>query len=78
MVRQRNCREDRVYYEDGEGKLCSLATAWTSVSPVDPFVALAAGRSPFRVSDLLELCRLLDGMAGQPGGSGSREEARRV
>ena len=28
----------------------------------DPFVAMAAGRSPFRVEDLLALAELIDGI----------------
>ena len=42
-----------------EGRLVSLPAAWTSVSAPDPFVVIAAGRSAFRVPDLLELARLL-------------------
>jgi Family of unknown function (DUF5372) len=38
-----------------------LPTSWTDVGAVDPFVALAAGRSLFRVADLLELAREIDG-----------------
>ena len=51
-----------MYYHDDAGKLRSLPSAWTSVSAVDPFVVLSAGRSPFRVSDLLELSRLMGAM----------------
>jgi hypothetical protein len=67
-----NWGEDRVYFHNGEGKLCSLLAGWTSVSPVDPFVVVAAGRSPFRLADLLELSRLVEAMGapesrGRPG-----------
>ena len=58
-----NWGEDRVYYHDEAGALHSLSTAWTSVAPVDPFVSLAAGRAAFRVTDLLELSRLLVSLA---------------
>ena len=54
-----NWGEDRVYYHDEAGVLHSLPTAWTSVAPADPFVSLSAERSAFRVTDLLELSRLL-------------------
>jgi hypothetical protein len=37
-----------------------LPTAWTDRAPVDPFVALASGRSAFRVCDLLELASLIE------------------
>jgi hypothetical protein len=58
-----NWGEDRVYYHDEVGVLHSLPTAWTSMAPADPFVSLAAGRSVFRVADLLELARLLASLA---------------
>ncbi len=58
-----NWGEDRVYYHDNAGGLHSLPTAWTSVACADPFVSLAAGRSAFRVTDLLELSRLLESLA---------------
>ncbi|HEX2697459.1 MAG TPA: DUF5372 family protein, partial [Anaerolineales bacterium] len=48
---------DRVWFQDKLGRLHSLPTSWTDASAVDPFVALAAGRSLFRVADLIELAR---------------------
>jgi hypothetical protein len=62
-----NWGEDRVYYHDEAGVLHSLPAAWTSVTPADPFVSLAAGRSAFRVTDLLELSRLLASLIGEQG-----------
>ncbi|MBU0511124.1 MAG: Y4bD/Y4pK family protein [Chloroflexi bacterium] len=60
LVTQRcNWGENRVYYHDEAGILCSIPQAWTSLAPVDPFVKLAGGRSAFRVTDLLELTRLV-------------------
>ncbi len=61
--------EDRVFFTDDEGRLRSLPRAWTDAADVDPVVALAAGRSAFRVEDLLELAELLDrlGRAGEDG-----------
>src|SRR5262252_9612329 len=41
--------EDRVWFQDKLGRLHSLPTSWTDAGAVDPFVALAAGRSLFRV-----------------------------
>ena len=54
-----NWADERVYYHDEGGILRSLSLKWTSLAPVDPFVSVSAGRSAFRVSDLLELSRLL-------------------
>ena len=48
-----------MYYHDEVGRLCSLPLAWTNLAYLDPFVSLAAGRSAFRVTDLLELARLI-------------------
>jgi hypothetical protein len=52
--------EDRVFVLDEDGRQCSF--------PVEPdvFVSFAAGRSPFRVDDLMDLARLIEGLAG-PG-----------
>jgi hypothetical protein len=57
-----NWGENRVYFHDEQGRLVSLPAAWTSVFSPDPFVVLSAGRSAFRVQDLLELARLLNSL----------------
>jgi hypothetical protein len=36
-----------------------MPASWTDVVAPDPVVALSAGRSPFRLDDLLELTRLV-------------------
>ena len=59
VVRRHNWGEDRVYYRDGHGLLTSLPAGWTSVVPGDAFVAVAAGRSGFRVQDLVNLAALV-------------------
>src|SRR6201987_3623284 len=51
--------EDRVCYRDDTGGLRYLPTAWTSIAPPDPFVQRSAGRSHFRVEDLLRLATLI-------------------
>jgi hypothetical protein len=57
---RRNWGEDRVYFRDEHGVLGSLPAAWTDAVPEDPFVVVAAGRSPFRVDDLLRLADLVE------------------
>ena len=47
--------EGRAYFYDREEQLRSLPASWTNVGPQDVFVELSAGRSPFRLVDLLEL-----------------------
>jgi hypothetical protein len=54
--------EDRVFFLDDDGTQRSLPSAWTDAGGVDPFVVVAAGRSPFRVADLLDVAALLDGL----------------
>jgi len=51
--------EDRVFYVDETDQVCSLPARWTSAVADDPFVVLAAGRSRFRVADLVELMKLI-------------------
>ena len=53
--------EDRVFYLDEAGVLRSLPARWTSAVADDPLVVIAAGRSLFRVPDLLELVDLVRG-----------------
>jgi hypothetical protein len=53
---------ERVYYHDAQGTLCSLPLAWTSLQSTDPFVAVSAGRSDFRIEDLLALVKLLNAL----------------
>jgi hypothetical protein len=55
-----NWGEDRVWFQDGHGRLHSLPTSWTDAAAIDPFIAVAAGRSLFRVADLLELTKWID------------------
>ena len=52
---RQNWGEDRVWFYDNEGRLQSVPTSWTDAAPMDVLVVVAAGRSLFRVADLLEL-----------------------
>jgi hypothetical protein len=62
--------EDRVYFLDDKGERRRIPTAWTSVVAPNAFHALSAGRSHFRVDDLLQLVALLGAhkKAGRPKG----------
>jgi hypothetical protein len=51
--------EDRVYFIDETGKLRRLPAAWTSAAVADAFTIRSAGRSHFRVADLLQLVELI-------------------
>ncbi|MDE0242423.1 MAG: DUF5372 family protein, partial [bacterium] len=51
--------EERVYFVGEDGRLRRMPVSWTSLEPPDPFVETSAGRSAFRVRDLLALCGLV-------------------
>ncbi len=53
-----------IHYTGDDGTLRTIRQAWTSFAAEDPFVRVAAGRSAFRVSDLLALAALLDSLDG--------------
>jgi len=55
VTRKLNWGEDRVMYYDRDNRLRSMPTSWTNAAPENVFVAAAAGRSWFRIEDLLEL-----------------------
>ena len=48
-----------MFYHDRQGHLLSLPARWTSVVAEDPLVVLGAGRSRFRVADLINLVALV-------------------
>ena len=53
--------ENRVYFQRQESEhLVSVPASWTDVVPEDPLVQLAAGRSLFRVPDLVEVVRMVE------------------
>jgi len=47
--------EDRLMYFDGQGRLRSILTSWTSLAAADAFAQASGGRSWFRPDDLLRL-----------------------
>jgi hypothetical protein len=48
------------FAKPGDQRMYSLPAGWTDVGDPDPFVVLSAGRSLFRVEDLLALGALID------------------
>ena len=71
VTRKLTWGEDRVFYYDANGRLKSLLTNVTDVVSKDAFDCVSAGRSAFRVEDLLELRRLLDRL--KQGSKGKHE-----
>jgi Family of unknown function (DUF5372) len=59
--------EDRVYFYNERQQLTALPATWTDVVAADPFVAVAAGRVPFRANDLLALAQLVQSVARKGG-----------
>lgn len=58
VVRKKNWAEDRVFFFDDNGQLVSIPAGWTDVGPPCPFDVVSAGRSAFRVDDLLALAAI--------------------
>jgi Family of unknown function (DUF5372) len=54
--------EGRVFYRDSQGHRASMPLGWTSLAPQDPYLAVVAARSRFRVQDLIDLAALLAGV----------------
>ena len=63
-----------VHYTADDGALRTIRQAFTSAAAVDPFARVAAGRSAFRVTDLLALAALLDSLDGDGGGAEAVKE----
>ena len=60
MTRKLTWGEDRVFYYEASGRLKSLTTNVTDLLERDAFDRISAGRSAFRIDDLLELRRLFE------------------
>jgi hypothetical protein len=59
--------EERVFYYGPNGRLRSFLLNVTDLSPTDTFTRISAGRSAFRVDDLLELRERLDRWSRREG-----------
>jgi hypothetical protein len=55
----------RLLLRIGEDHVCSVPRQWTDVVVPDPEVVIGAGRSLFRVADLLELADLVSRLVKQ-------------
>jgi hypothetical protein len=60
LVIRQTWSQDRVFFLLEDGTQASLPTAWTDAVEPDVFVTAAAGRSEFRIADLLELAELIE------------------
>ena len=66
--RLRRWGEERVFYYGPDGQRKSFLVNLTDLLPVDAFTRISAGRSAFRVDDLLELRERLDRQKRGKGG----------
>jgi hypothetical protein len=71
VSRRLNWGEDRVFFYDPNGALKSVATNLTDVVTPDAFTRISAGRSAFRVDDLLELRQWLNRRQSRGEGPGN-------
>lgn len=55
VVDRRRCHQEYLYLDVGGERVERVLAAWTSLGEVDPFVKMSAGRSLFRVDDLVRL-----------------------
>ena len=62
VAARRTWGEDRVFFFGDDGTQKSLPRVWTDAADVDVFVALAEGRSPFRIVDLVVLTEVVAGL----------------
>ena len=61
---------------DEEGREFRVPDHWTDVISPDPFVVISAGRSLFRVGDLMKLAQLVGDLRGV-GRSSSKRKGRK-
>ena len=66
--------DDLVFYRDRLGYVAALPTRWTSVEAEDPFLVASAGRSRFRVTDLIALTSLITEIQTAIHAPGGRNE----
>jgi uncharacterized protein DUF5372 len=72
---RQNWGEDRVWFEEKKGgRLHSIPRNWTDLADLDPFVAMASGRSLFRVVDLIELAKQVAEWTPDPSGGTVKEK----
>jgi hypothetical protein len=79
LIERRNAwGEERVYFHDDTGRVRRLTAAWTSAVAADPFASVSAGRSHFRVDDLLHLVALIARQSEAQGSVGASSRQRKV
>lgn len=72
VVDRRRCHHEYLYLDVGGERVERVPAAWTSLGGVDPFVKMSAGRSLFRVDDLLRLGELVAEITGSVEADGCK------
>ena len=70
VSRQQRWGEEWIIYRDPDEYLLWLPARWTSVEAEDAFVVVSAGRSHFRVTDLMDLAALIAALREGRGADG--------
>lgn len=65
---RRSWAEERVYVKDEHGEVKALPIGWTSAAEQDPFLVVAAGRCPVRLTDLLQMAAIVASLPRQQVG----------
>lgn len=79
LIERRNAwGEERVYFHDDTGRVRRLTAAWTNAVAQVPFEMVSAGRSHFRVDDLLHLVTLIARQNEAKGSVGASLRPRKV
>ena len=73
--RRVNFGRRHLYYHDERGRLFTIPVEWTDQAEPDLFTVVSAGRSRFRVDDLLRLADLINVMRGRGKPCGPEEGA---
>jgi hypothetical protein len=72
IERRVNWGDDLLFYRDRRGYVTALPTRWTSLEDEDLFLAVSAGRSQFRVADLIDLAALIAELQSATQAKGDR------
>jgi len=73
VVDRRRCHQEYLYLDVGGDRVERVPAAWTSLGEVEPFVEISAGRSLFRVDDLVRLSELVAEITGRAEGMAKNE-----
>jgi hypothetical protein len=74
IERRVNYGDDLLFYRDHRGYVTALPTRWTSLQEDDLFLVVSAGRSHFRVDDLIDLAILITELQSEKNAQGGGGE----